>query len=90
MVGFPKEDASIKKKWPLVVDYRKLNDVKIGDAYPLTNIKGILDKLCHAKYFSTFNLASGFDQIAMKDKYRAKTSFSTPQEHLHLTECSLV
>lgn len=28
-----KVDASGKQKWRIVIDYRKLNDVTIGDAY---------------------------------------------------------
>lgn len=76
-----KEDASGKKKWRLVVDYRNLNDVTIGDAYPLPNIEEIFDQLGHAKYFSTLDLASEFHQIAMKDKDREKNSFSTLQGH---------
>jgi hypothetical protein len=30
-----KEDASKKEKWRLVIDFRRLNEVKVGDAYPL-------------------------------------------------------
>jgi hypothetical protein len=40
-----KTDASGEKKWRLVVDFRKLNEKTIGDAYPLTDISGILDQL---------------------------------------------
>jgi hypothetical protein len=47
-----KADASGKVKWRVVIDFRKLNEWTVGDAYPLPNITDILDQLCKAKYFS--------------------------------------
>jgi hypothetical protein len=38
-----KTDASGKKKWRIVVDFRKLNDVTIGDSFPVPVISEILD-----------------------------------------------
>lgn len=64
-----------------MIDYRKLNDITVGDAHPLPNIDDILDQLGQAKYFSTLDLASGFHQISMEEKDKPKTSFSTPQGH---------
>jgi hypothetical protein len=40
-----KEDASKKQKWRLVVGFRKLNAVTVGDSYPLPLIAEILDAL---------------------------------------------
>lgn len=76
-----KSDASGKKKWRVVVDFRKLNSKTIHDSYPIPNISEILDQLGNARYFSAFDLASGFHQIAMKKKDRWKTAFSTPHGH---------
>jgi hypothetical protein len=45
-----KEDASGKQKWRLVVDFRRLNKVTIGDSYPLPLITEILDALGKARY----------------------------------------
>ena len=56
-----KLDASGQRKWRVVVDYRKLNDVTIGDTYPIPQISEILDQLGKSKYFSTLDLASGFN-----------------------------
>ena len=53
-------DATGKKKWRIVIDFRLLNEKTIGDAYPLPNIADILDRLGTAQYFSIFDLASGF------------------------------
>ena len=39
-----KLDASNVRKWRMCIDYRKLNNVTIGDSCPLPNIQEILDK----------------------------------------------
>ena len=64
-----------KKKYRLVIDYRKLNEKTIPDAYPVPNIHG------GAKFFSVFDLASEFHQVGMEPKNRQKTAFSTPYVH---------
>jgi hypothetical protein len=50
-----KADASGKKKWRIVVDFRKLNEVTVGDSFPLPVISEILDTLGKSKYFSTID-----------------------------------
>lgn len=80
-----KPDASGQKKWRIVIDYRKLNDVTVGDAYPLPNIEYILDQLGHSIYFTTLDLANGFHQIEMKPEDSSKTAFSTPYGHYEFT-----
>jgi len=76
-----KPDSSGNKRWRMVVDYRRLNEKTIGDAYPLPNISDILDQLGSAKYFSVLDLASGFHQIPMDPADAHKTAFSTPHGH---------
>lgn len=76
-----KPDASGEKKWRIVVDFRRLNDKTIGDAYPLPNIEDILDQLGHSVYFTTLDLCSGFWQIPMNPKDAPKTAFSTHNSH---------
>jgi len=53
----------------------------VGDAYSLLNISEILNQLGSAKYFSVFDLASGFHQISMDPGDAPKTAFSTPHGH---------
>lgn len=76
-----KLDASGKRKWRIVIDYRRLNYVTVGDSFPLPNIDYILDQLGHSKYFTTLDLASGFNQIPVAQKDIQKTAFSTPNGH---------
>lgn len=76
-----KKDASGAQKWRLVVDYRKLNEKTIDDRYPLPNINEILDRLGRSMYFTTMDLASGFNQIEVNDTDISKTAFSVDNGH---------
>lgn len=60
-------------------DYRKLNDITIGENYPIPQSTEILDQLGKSKYFSNLDLASGFHQIHMNPADASKTAFSVPQ-----------
>lgn len=76
-----KMDASGTKKWRMVVDYRRLNDITIDDKYPLPNINDLFDMLGKSMYFTTLDLASGYHQIEVQEEDREKTGFSTPFGH---------
>ena len=80
-----KPDAQGNKRWRMVIDYRALNEKSIPDAYFLPSILEILDQLGSAIYFSVFDLANGFHQIAMEEKDAEKTVFSTPYGHCEYT-----
>lgn len=80
-----KIDASGKKKWRVVIDYRKLNENLIDDIYPIPNITEIIDHLGRAKYFTSLDLASGFHQIPLKREDQEKTAFSTPEGNYEFT-----
>ena len=59
------------------VDYRKLNNVTIKDAYPLPRIDDSLAQLSGMKYFSTLDLNAGYWQVEVAPKDREKTAFTT-------------
>ena len=62
----------------LCVDYRKLNEKTVRDAYPLPRIQESFDALVGAQYFTTLDLASGYHQLAVHEEDIPKTAFSTP------------
>jgi len=66
------------------VDFRKLNDVTIGDSFPIPVLSEILDALGKSKYFSTIDCASGFLQVPVKLEDQSNTAFST-RDHFQYT-----
>ena len=59
------------------IDYRKLNERTIKDAYPLPRIDMCLDCLSSAKIFSTIDLQSAYMQLEVAEDDRHKTAFIT-------------
>lgn len=68
-------------KYRFCVDYRALNAITRGDAYPLPNIVETLDHLHNSVYFTTLDLYSGFHQVRMSPDDIEKTAFSIPDQH---------
>lgn len=62
----------------LCVDYRQLNSKTQKDAFPLPCIEESLDALSGAHWFSTLDLASGYNQVPVTEGDRPKTAFCTP------------
>jgi hypothetical protein len=75
------EDTTGEKRRRLVIDYRKLNEKTVGDAYLLPDMTEILDQLGQSKYFSCIDMVMGYHQIEMASEDRAKTAFSTTEGH---------
>ena len=61
----------------LACDYRYLNAVTVGDAYPMSTINETLTKIGSAKYISTFDAKSGYWQIPVAEEDRWLTAFVT-------------
>ena len=76
-----KADATGEKKWRLVIDYRKVNEKTVVDAYPLPDVTEILDQLGQSKYFSCIDMIMGYHQIEVAEQDRTITAFSTKEGH---------
>ena len=59
----------------ICVDYRKLNNITVRDAFPLPRIDEILQAITNCACFATFDLAQGYLQMLMDPKDRHKTAF---------------
>ena len=59
------------------IDYRKLNERTIKDAYPLPRIDMCIDCLSLAKNYSTTDLQSVYMQLEVAEEDRHKTAFIT-------------
>ena len=69
-----KKDGSLR----MCVDYRQLNNKTRKDAFPLPRIEESLDALSGAHWFSTLDLASGYNQVPVAERDKIKTAFCTP------------
>lgn len=69
-----KKDGGLR----MCVDYRQLNSKTRKDAFPLPRIEESLDSLTGARWFSTMDLASGYNQVPMAVRDQPKTAFCTP------------
>ena len=48
-----------------VIDYHCLNNITIWDSYPLPCIDQIMDQVQDSKYFSKFDMKSGYNQLCI-------------------------
>ena len=65
-------------KLRLCVDYRKINNRTIKDAYPIPKIADIFSSLHGSKWFCTMDLKMGFHQIPMAESSKDYTAFCSP------------
>ena len=71
MVLVEKKDGTTRA----CIDFRKLNECTVKDAYALPDIQMCLDGLQGAKFFCSLDLASGYYQLGVREEDRDKTAF---------------
>lgn len=74
-----KSNSDGERKWRLVIDYRKLNNVIQDDKFPLPNITEVLDSLSGSVYFSHLDLNSSYYQVSLHPNSRKYTAFCSGQ-----------
>ena len=67
----------------LCVDFRKFNKISIRDLFPLPHIEEALQAVQAAVWFSSFNLAQGYLQMAMEEEDIANTAFRAGSSGLY-------
>ena len=79
LVLVQKKDSS----WRLCVDYRRINEKTIKDAYPIPRIEDNIDALSGSKWMSVLDLNMAYHQVPMNPADKEKTAFSTPRGGLY-------
>ena len=65
------------------IDYFDLNCVTKKDAYPISSIESILDRLRRARYISKIDLKQAYYQIPMEKWSKQYTAFLIPGSGLY-------
>ena len=82
-----KKDGSIR----FCIDYRKLNQRTVKDAYAIPRVDDTLQLLAGAKYLSTLDLKSGYWQVEVRKQIKQRQpSKSAHSDSTSVIECLLV
>ena len=65
------------------MDYWKLNSIMVRDAFPLPRIDEALQAVHSSNWFSSFDLAQGYLQLAMEESDIKKTAFRASSTGLY-------
>nr|WNO44364.1 Polymerase polyprotein [Dahlia mosaic virus] len=76
-----KEAEKRRGKKRMVVNYKKLNEVTIGDSHNLPNMQELITLLRGKSIFSSFDCKSGFWQVFLDQESQKLTAFTCPQGH---------
>lgn len=71
----------VRGKSRMVINYKRLNDNTVEDAYNIPNKQEWLNRIQGSRYFSKFDLKAGFWQVKMAEESIEWTAFTCPQGH---------
>ena len=77
VVLIPKPD----KTYRFCVDYRRLNEVTVSDAFPLPRIDDLIDRVGKAKFLTKIDLSKGYWQVPLDEEAVPISAFVTPFAH---------
>ena len=72
-----------------MTDFRQLNEVTVGNSYPIPQQVDIIDAVATAKYITCLDLTSGYYQVMMHPEHSKYTSFSGLFGHYEYTQMLL-
>jgi hypothetical protein len=64
-------------KWRFCVDFRLLNEVTVGDSYPMLWADYVFSAMGGKRFFSTLDCLKGYHQLKLDQKDRWKSAFIT-------------
>ena len=68
----------------LCINFQKLNEITLKDAYPIPRVMEILEQMQgNPGWFTSLDLFSGFNQIGLTEDTKQKCAFSTARGHYH-------
>ena len=73
----------------MVTDIRQLNEVTVGNSYPIPLTTDIIESVASAKYITVIDLKTGFYQIPMDPEDAPKTAFAGPYGHYEYTRMGM-
>uniref|UniRef100_A0A453PBY0 Reverse transcriptase domain-containing protein n=1 Tax=Aegilops tauschii subsp. strangulata TaxID=200361 RepID=A0A453PBY0_AEGTS len=71
----------VRGKSRMVINFKRLNDNTVDDAYNIPNKQEWINKIQGSKYFSKYDLKAGFWQVKMAEESIPWTSFTCPRGH---------
>ncbi len=74
VVLIKKKDGTLR----LCIDFRRLNDVTVKDAYPLPNVDQIISSMSGCKFFTSLDVQSAFWNVRVAERDVYKTAFAVP------------
>jgi hypothetical protein len=64
-----------------MINYKRLNDNRVDDAYNIPNKQEWINRIQGSKYFSKFDLKVGLWQVKMTEESIPRKAFTCPQGH---------
>ena len=61
----------------MCIDFRKLNNMTVKDAFPLPRIDKTSESMGSAKWFTSVDMGSAFWQVPLDEESKPKTAFAT-------------
>jgi hypothetical protein len=76
-----KKDGSVR----VCVDYRRLNDATVTDAYPTPRVDNVIQALDGQVFFTTLDCEKGYYQLKISERTKQITAFTCPMGQFRWT-----